>query len=643
MDDVENARNGHASVHAFWQELDTLRRVRGLSYKRLERQTRIAASTLQYWMNRSSRLVPWLQVRAVVVALEASERTWFDRWKAVDQASTSTAGNGRTGGRRVAVPTPRAPTEGVSTNRGPVDRRPPVDRFAAHAQLPMDLPEFTGRAAELRLLHEMLSPDHEATAPVVSLITGMAGIGKTRLAVHIGHQLKHHNQFADVALFANLGGCGPGRTPADPAAVLEGFLRLLGVPAEDLPSDVDMRAALYRDRLDGRRAIVLLDDAANEDQVECLLPASPTCRVLVTSRRRLAGLDGAQPVPLGLLTPTEAVAQLGQLIGHERVAAEAGAAEEIVRHCGYLPLAVAVAARRLRARPTWALADLARRLEPQHSRLGELAVSDRSVRTAFDRSYGRLPAELRRMFRLLGGLHPGSDCTAHSAAALADTVHERAEELLERLLDEHLLEQATRGRYRFHGLLRRYARERVDAEETAADRAEAVRRVLVWYLHNADRADRRVAPRRRRFPLDPTAARTGLLPFDRHGQALRWFDAEHANLVAVVRQAAAEGMDGIVWRLAAAMYGFFDLRRNRDDWISTCTAAVAATRRLADEAAEAHMLNDLGEAYRRAGRLTESIECFQRALSIRCRIGDLVGQAETLQNLEQTVGVSEQL
>lgn len=612
-------------VRAFWRGLDSLRRERGLSYRQLERRAKIAGSTLQYWMTRSERLVPWLQVRAVVRALEAPEQAWFDRWK---QADRELAFNGRSGAVRGTGESAR------KNGTEPINGGQLVGTaVAARAQLPMDIREFTGRELELRQLFEALSPDDDGTAVAVSVITGMAGVGKTRLAVHVAHQLRRSFQFNDVQLYVDLRGHCPGETPADPAATLEAFLRLLGVPGGDVPREMEARAALYRDRLDGKRAIVLLDNAANEQQVRPLLPGSPTCRVLVTSRRKLVGLDGVQPLTLGLFTPEEAVTQLAKVIGCNRVVAERDAAEEIVRRSGYLPLAVALAARRLQARPAWTLTDLADLLSVEAGRLDELAVSDRAVRAVFDLSYGQITDEQRQMFRLLG-LHPGHDFTPHSAAALTDTRPENAKVLLETLLDEHLLDQTTCGRYRFHDLLHSYARERADEEETAESRTEAVRRLLAWYLHSTDSAAKTVAPRSRHFPLDSTSEpRWRTVVFDTHEQALNWYEAEHVNLAAAVQAASVHRLDYVAWRLASTLLVFFILRKHWDEWIATYTTAVAAAHRLDDRVGEARTRDGLAIAYCEVHRFPESLDCFQQALMLYRQAGDRLGEALVLNNL----------
>jgi DNA-binding SARP family transcriptional activator len=478
-------------------------------------------------------------------------------------------------------------------------QRPAAVPQRPHRPLPADIVEFTGRSAELRRLHDLARSD------VVCGIVGAPGSGKTRLAVRAAHQLTAGDLF-DAFLYADLAGFTAGREPVPAETVLDQFLADLGVAADQIPSDVDDRSALYRDRLAHRRTLLVLDNAADCDQVRPLLPGGPGCFVLVTSRRSLAWLDGVHMVRLDMFRPEEAVALLGRLAGEDRVTADPAAARQVVELCGRLPAAVAVAARRLETRTAWALADLRARLGPAGHRLTELTAGPQDIRAMFQLSYQGLPADQRRMFRLLA-LHPGPDATAASAAALADIGTEYADLLLESLLDEHLVRQTTQGRYRLHELLRLYARERCDVDETAGERAAAVRRVLDWYLHTAAGAGRLMDPR-----------------------ALGWFAAERANLLAAVCAAADHGLDGTASRLPEAMHGF--LRRDRDprDWVTTNQIAIGAAERLGDRRVLANCLDRLGEAHYHSGQYVEALGCHQQALEVRRGIADQYGQANTL-------------
>jgi hypothetical protein len=254
--------------------------------------------------------------------------------------------------------------------------------------------------------------------------------------------------------------------------VLESFLQLLGIPGTVIPRELDARAALFRDRLRGRRALLLLDNAASEEQVQPILPGSPGVLVIVTSRRSLAGLDGAHPLELGVFSQSDAVGLFTRIVGTERVTAEPAMASRIADLCGHLPIAITLAGRRLRSRSSWSLADLAARLESSQ-RLTHLAAGGLTIRMVFDLSYRALQPDQQRMFRLLA-LEPDEVVTPEYAAALVGTKPEQAERLLESLLDERLLQQAGPGRYRFHDLLRCYARERAEAEEAGHDDRIAV-------------------------------------------------------------------------------------------------------------------------------------------------------------------------
>ncbi|MET9801804.1 AfsR/SARP family transcriptional regulator [Streptomyces sp. NPDC006368] len=325
--------------------------------------------------------------------------------------------------------------------------------------MPADIAEFTGREAERARVRSWVravtGAPRTATAPLVQVITGMPGVGKTRLAVRLAHELAREGHFGDIQLFADLRGHTAGHEPLDPGTVLARFLRMLDVPPDRMPCGVEERAALYRDRLHGRPSLILLDDATGPGQVHPLLPGHPSSLALITSRRGGWALDGASTLPLSPFTVEESVALLARVVGDGRVTAEPEAAERIARLCGRLPLAVALAALRLRARPVRRLADFAARLAPEDTRLDRLSVGGRTVATAFDASYRTLPPHRQRVFRLLAGapgpvLGPGRGAWAKDA--------DEAEDLLEQLLDESMVRQTASGAYQVHELLRVYAR-----------------------------------------------------------------------------------------------------------------------------------------------------------------------------------------
>ncbi|WP_328954673.1 AfsR/SARP family transcriptional regulator [Kitasatospora purpeofusca] len=367
---------------------------------------------------------------------------------------------------------------------------PAAETWQAPEQLRSGLTDFTGRAEEAEALLDRLATAG-GRAVVVSALDGMGGVGKTTLAVHVARRIR--GRFPDGQLFADLRGAD--RTPPDPGTVLAGFLRALGVAPAEIPPDTRERSALYRSALAGRRVLVVLDNAATPGHVEPLLPGSAGCAVLITSRHRLAGLSGAHHLRLDILPPEQALELLTRIVGAGRAAAEPGAAEEIVRACGLLPLAVRIVASRLAADPSLTLAALAEGLRQEH-RLAELSDGERTVEASFALSYHRLDAELARAFRLLS-LPDAPDIPLPCAAALLDRPEAGTAELLETLVDLNLLHSPRFGRYGFHDLVRAYARGRLAAEDGAAERTAAADRLTDFCLataRNADRAARKADP-----------------------------------------------------------------------------------------------------------------------------------------------------
>ncbi len=379
------------------------------------------------------------------------------------------------------------------------------------------------------------------------------------------------------------------------------FLRDLGLPAELIPPGAEDRATRYRSLISHRRVLVVLDDAATAAQVRPLLPASRKCAVLVTSRQRLADLEGSRPVELDVLDDADGRALFARIVGAEPVAAEPAATDAVVRACAGLPLALRIAGARLASRPGWTVATLAARLADARRRLDELAVGDLAVRTNFEVSYATLirpagaapgQADPARVFRL-AALVDGPSISLPVVAAAADTAPERIEPSLELLVDAHLLESPEPGRYRFHDLLRVYAAERATAEETRAGRDGAVRRSLDWYLHTADAAAGLIDPHRRRVPLDPAAPGREPISFVCRHQALSWMDTEFPNLAAAAAQAARSELDDIAWKLSLLLSFMFDLRGHFADRTDSLRAGLASARRLGDRYAEGWLLGQL--------------------------------------------------
>ena len=494
-------------------------------------------------------------------------------------------------------------------------------------QLPADLATFTGRRPELAaLLDTVETGTGPGSTVVISAIEGMGGVGKTTLAVHLAHRLVAAERFAEVQLYVNLRGFDPEHAPVDPTEALGAFLRQLGVPAQQVPDGIGERAAMYRDQMADRDALVLLDDAADEKQIRDLIPASPSCLVLVTSRRSLAGLDGAALVPLDVFSRDEATALLAQIIGAARIAAEPDAAARIVEICGYLPLAVALAAGRLRSRPAWSLAYLADRL--RGNGVYETGLGSR-LRNVFDMSYRSLPAEGQRVLRLLGR-HPGVDYTVPAVAAMAGLATRDAETLLELLQDEYLLQQKTPGRYELHDLLRGFAAQ-ASGPRHKADGDAAVQRLGWWFLHSAYNAAKAIDTPD--LPAPTGHSEHDAMTFASYDQALEWFDQEWDNLTAVQHAARDLLQHEIVWQLAVAQKFAAALRSHLPDFAAAHELAVTAARELGDRAVEARVTGGLGLAYRLLDRLDDAERCYLEALTILRELGDWVRTGPVLLNM----------
>jgi len=492
-------------------------------------------------------------------------------------------------------------------------------------RLPPDLAEFTGRAGELDRLRRAV---RVGDAVVISAIEGMAGVGKTQLAVHAGHLLHQEEPFERV-LFVNLRGFhpDPDQPPADPAAVLDGFLRLLGVTGQQMPHDIQGRVALYQQCLADTRALVVLDNAASAEQVRPLLPAMPGCLTLVTSRRSLDELPAATHLTVDVFTPDEAAAFLTRAVPEVPVGPDPGAADQIALRCGYLPLALSLVAGHLHGTPGWTLTDHADRLDERHR--------DRrlftGVELALDLSYQRLPAEQRRLLRLLAS-HPGQDFEAYAAAALVDTDVDTARGLLWHLDRDHLLEPAAPGRATFHDLVRAYAGNRAGDEDRPAERRSALTRLFDHYLATASAAMDTLYPAdaylRPKIPLtdhptpdlsDPRSAR-------------EWLDAERSTLIAVVAHTATSGWAAHATQLPRVLFRYFDGGYHTDALIVHGFAHQAA-RQNDDPNGAAHALTDLGVALIQLGRTDAAIEHLQQALELFRQDGDVTGQARVHNNL----------
>ena len=505
-------------------------------------------------------------------------------------------------------------------------------------QLPHDVAGFTGFRAELARLRSTLTQaasDPGSDMMTIFVVDGMAGAGKSALAVHFAHQVA--DRFADGQLYVDLRGFARAR-PLESAEALRQVLHALGVNPTQVPQGLDERTGMYRTLLKGTRTLVLVDNAATAEQARPLLPGEATCLVLVTSRNRLSGLvsrDGAHRITLGVLAPEEAVTLMAGIIGEPSVTAEPDAAAEVARLAGYLPLAVRVAVGYLGAHPSLSFADLASEMAPRRRRLDVLSADDdqaTALRALFSWSYQVLLPAAARAFRLLG-LHVGAEISTPAAAALTGHTHDNARQLLETLASIHQLESVGRERYRIHELLRIYAVECLDTHESAPGRAHATRRVLSWYLHTADAADRAIAVRSGRVTLSKPMEFCAPLAFSTHREALGWFKAERTNLVAATSNAADTGLYSTAWKLPVALWGFLNQQACWFDWITTHRVGLAAARRLRNLRGQALTLIGLCVPLQSLRRFGEAVEHSGQALAIFREMGDRWGEAMSLTHL----------
>lgn len=524
------------------------------------------------------------------------------------------------------------------TNSGaPASRpAPPVP-----AQLPPDVAAFTGRAAHLHHLDALLpAEDQAATAVVISAIAGTAGIGKTSLAVHWAHRIAH--RFPDGQLYVNLRGYDPAGTPTTPTEAIRGFLDAFAVPPQRIPASLDAQIGLCRSLLAGKRVLLLLDNARDADQVRPLLPGSPGCLVVVTSRNQLTSLvaaEGAHPVTLDLLTHDEARDLLTRRLGPDRVAAEPDAVDQLITLCSRLPLALSIVAARAATRPTFPLTLLASELRDARDSLDPFIGEDpkTDIRAIFSWSYHAVSAPAARLFRLLG-LHPGPEVSAAAAASTAGIPLPQIRPLLAELTRTHMLVEPAPGRYSFHDLLRTYATELTHAIDAATERRTALHRLLDHYLHTALRAALLLRPCLPTIPLTPV--QPGVIPenLTDHTRALAWFTAEHCVLLAVCRHAATNGRDRHAWQLAFTIKFFLHRRGHWHDWISIQQAGLDAAHRIGDRTGQAHSHHDLARVLAQLGRYEEARIHLEHAFDLFTLLGDASGLAAAATGFNHVYG-----
>ncbi|MFT7866297.1 MULTISPECIES: ATP-binding protein [Amycolatopsis] len=488
-------------------------------------------------------------------------------------------------------------------------------------QLPGTARHFTGRERQLAALSTHLEQAEASPGPVaISTVEGMAGIGKSALAIHWARQ--NADRFPDGQLYVNLRGFAPAAA-MQPGEALWGFLHALGAPHDTPFLDLEAQAALYRSMLAGRRMLIVLDNARDSDQVRHLLPGSGACYVIVTSRQRLTGLvvqAGARSIRMDNLQTHECAALLGALAGTDRVATEPGAAAELVELCARMPLALTILGARLADRPDLPLHVLARRLREARLDTMDSGETDVNISTVFSWSYQALSPAAATLFRLLS-LHPGPDFSEAVATSIAAG---KADRLLDELAHVHLLEERPGDRYGFHDLTRLYARDRAD-DHPPASRNAAILRMLDHYLHTCVAADGHLGSPWEPFTLEPPQAGTRPETFADAGQAAAWFAAEHAVLVTLVEDPVSSSSH--TWRLARSLVTHLDRHGHWRDFVSTQRAGLAAAHQVADANSQAYAHRLLARALCRRNELDEARDHLGRALEL---FGDdITGQAHT--------------
>ncbi len=570
--------------------------------------------------------------------LTADPRLAFPASRAATLAGSATVidsaqpGSQDTAEGSVAPATRRGPAAGSPEPRPAEDHLParasqPPSAPVVPQQLPAETRHFAGRNAEVAELDNVLRDTGEASATAVIVITGTGGVGKTALALHWAHQIA--SRYPDGQLHVNLRGYDPSGTPVTAADGIRALLDGLGVSRERIPDSVGARAGLYRSVLAGRRMLVLLDNAADADQVRPLLPGSPGCVVIVTSRSALSGLvatEGAYPVPLGLLGDDDADALLAARLGPRRTGADPAAAKLLVRLCGGLPLALAITAARAAAQPGLPLSALADELTDEQHRLDALDTGGdemTSLRAAFSWSYRQLPDPAARMFRLLGG-HPGPDISVAAAASMAGLSVPRARRALGELASASLLREYLPGRYLLHDLLRAYAAEL--PPETETERRSAQTRLVEHYLHTAYAGSLLLAPVGHPILMDPPQPGVVAERLDDRDQALAWFSAELHVLLAIVDLAAACGLDKLAWQLPWTLRSFLDSQGLWQDWAAVNKIALAAAERLQDHNGLGWTHHRMAQVCSLAGARDDSIAHNLQALAHFSLAGNLAGQ-----------------
>jgi DNA-binding SARP family transcriptional activator/tetratricopeptide (TPR) repeat protein len=505
-------------------------------------------------------------------------------------------------------------THGPVTLRGLPPKRGTGQRF-----LPRDILEFTGRDDEIRQLVASVVRAG-TTALIISAIDGMGGVGKTTLAVHLAHKLAE--QYPDGQYFVDLQGFSAADEPLAPLEALNVLLRSSGTPPELIPPDLGSRSALWRSSMAGQRFLLLLDNVADVAQVRPLLPGTPGSIVLITSRRRMPSLEGAVRLSIDVLPHADALSLFGQIVGPDRAAAEPDAAAIAIELCGRLPLAIQIAAARLRDRPSWSVAYLAERLRAAQSRSHVLAAGDRDVMGILAWSYRYLTPRQQMVFRLLS-LHPGTDFDAWTAAALAGLSIDEAAVCLEELFDVNLLQQHAPGRYHFHDLVRDCSKERLDQHGDDAEQTSARRRVLDYYLRSANLWCKLLGKTAFHLEQDVVYEPRAVKRPETSGAAVELLDAEYRNVVAVTGLAASLGFHAHVWQLTCSLLPYFAYLNYGPEAETLLEQALRSARADSSLPAESACLTGLSHAMYARGQNAEAREVAVQAIELSRKNGDV--------------------
>jgi tetratricopeptide (TPR) repeat protein len=509
---------------------------------------------------------------------------------------------------------------------GPRDHDDRGYRPGTPAQLPMRPRRFVGREDELATLNRWRA--EHTDAPLVAVLRGQGGVGKSSLALHWLHDLS--GEFPDGALYVELGGDSSG--PMSPGRALGWFLDSLNVPSERIPTDPTLRAALFRSVTADRRLVVCLDNAVSAAQVRALLPAGSANVVVVTSRSRMTGLamDGAVFLDVEPLDETGALTVLRGLIGANRVSGEIDASRQLVRLCGGLPLALSMVGARLATRPRRQLVDEARSLVDDRRRLALGVTDDQSVGAVFDASYTGLDRPARQLYRTCSA-HPGREFGVAAVAAAIEWDEATTYDVLGRLVEVSLLMEVDDERYAFHDLVRAHARQCATTEDGETATTSTARRMASWYLARTVAADLVIHPLRPH--VGPLYEQGPGAVFSSEHAAMSWLETERANLRAVVDQAPGQRWDDVAWQMCEALWGLFLRTRRYSDWIAMQTTGIASAKRCGHQLAEAHLRSQLGFAYAKLGRFDDAVTEDTRALAIAEAIGDKQARATALSQL----------